>query len=783
MKKTMLTAIVSSTFMLSACNDIADAIDSDNVSSTAQPATSETVDNPIVSFAPLASSAVISTPNDLLYDTDTSSTTVGRLQRANNSSADVYVATAQLDGWGLGQPFTIKVELPDQQKFNTSLDKTSVQQSGAVLLFKCPTGTSVLTSTCTTSGISSLTYGTDFSTDISDDGIVVTPLKAFESNTGYFLAVTNKVTDNLGQSVTRSTPFNTYSSSTGQGTSRETSLNTLLAGTNALVSALGSVSTSDIMYSATFTTQNIDAVAQAVLDDIKTNASISSPTSAGYTLRTALANGFGATFDDGSETATLLDNIDIYTATLTLPYYLPYPGLPSVNTDLTCNFSTLCGNWLNSSSQAPWEGSPIPVAPTPVTGLTPGQVSVLLAIPNSTLRTSLSLTSMKVAQFVHGITGIKETGLLVAGPLAKAGFITVMIDQPLHGSRSFDSNNDGEYEVTATSSTYSSTKYKNGNAAVFGNLSSLLTTRDNLRQAASDQLALKYALANTDLSSFGGASSDTTTGLVGVSLGSIVATQVLGMAESYDDKSSDNNYDYSAAVLNVGGSQTAPIMGYSNSFGSLVKTSLTSTTGFAGAIASSFGYTADNAVLLQTAAGYSATQTSAEQTAAQAQLGITEAQAKAKFNSMITLGYGTFLKGFANGAQTVLDAGDSLAWASKITSTPVLAMQVIGNGVNLSDQTIPNSTASNGFPLGGTTPWLNALNLTKASQSTVNTSGLHAYTNFLVGKHGSLLSSSEESGVTTGQAAAATTEMQTQMATFLATGGTTLSINNSNVVE
>ncbi|KZM39115.1 hypothetical protein OA92_21200 [Marinomonas sp. SBI22] len=787
MNKALFATLLSSSVFIAGCNESIDSTDSSDVAS------------PIVSFAPLATTAVLSTPNDLLLDTNSASSTFGRLNNiTGQNTADVYAATAQLDGWGLGTPFTIQIELPDSAIHQTTLDSASVKQAGAVYIFKCKSATSVILGTCDDSltDITQLTYGTDYSLSTSDDGIVVTPLKPFEANTGYFLGVSALVKDSFGQTVTRSSTFNTYSEGTGAASATEISLNTLLAGTNTLIAGFTTLNASDVMYSATWTTQDVESTAQAVMDKIVTDAgTITGLTNTGFTVRDILAANYGTTFDDASQAAFITQNTLYYKGTLDIPYYLPYPGYPTINTSLTCSFSTLCGNWKNASGQSPWKGSTAFATPVETVdntsaaydattaALSPNSISVQLLVPNTTLMNALNLTEVKVAQYIHGITAVKENAFLLSPSMAAVGFALISIDHPLHGSRSLDTTGDGVYEFTATSTSYGA-KYANGNSAVFANLSSLLTARDNLRQAASDQLALRWAISNTDLTSTNAAINTSEVSLVGISLGSMIGTVAQAMSEIRDD--ADNAFNFSASALTVGGTQVGPIMGYSKSFGPIVKEALVSTTSFSGGVAEALGYTTNEALILQAASGDtygSAAQTAIGMTAAQAQasLGATEAQASAEFKAMIDLGYPGFLSAFINGAQVVVDSGDALIWSTKTTTTPTLATQVIGNGsTNLSDQTVPNDVISDGFPIAGTLGWLNTLNLTKQSTSTTGT-GLRLYTNFLVGKHTSAVDPNHEAGVTESAtaAAAATTEMQAEIASFLSSKGATLTISDA----
>ncbi len=774
MNKTLLATLIATTVALAGCNEVEKVIDSnDDISSTAQP-TAATVDDPIVSFDP--TNGVLSTPNDiLLEDGSLDATTAGRLSRIpNQSSADVFSATAQLDGWGLSSSFTIGIELPDQKKSLATLDSDSVAKDNAVLLFECAAGTSFALGTCTAdpSSISQLVYGTDYSTSASTAGIVVTPLKPFKSNTSYFYLVTNTVTDNFNQAITRSATFNALSETPIASLGDNAALGTLIQGMNSTGAFLGQIDAANIAYSATFTTQSIEPVAQAVMDKIVAdNGLLSNIVNTGLTARQILASSFGVTLEDGTTEAFVADNTLVYQAELDLPYYLPYPGasIPGVNTCPTG--ITLCGNWVNSAGQAVWKGGAAPVEPTQVVG-EPNKVTVQITAPSSTLIATLNaqnpdspITEIPVVQFVHGITAIKETVFPIAPSFASQGMMTIAIDQPLHGSRSANLDTDSEFEVTATNPSYGS-QYQNGSAAVFGNLSSLLTARDNLRQAASDQLALKYSIENSDFSTINTATGLTVnkdkTSLFGVSLGSIIGTMTQGMSEVYNGSGStpltgsSNPFLYNASALTVNGAQTAAVMGYSPSFGPIVKSALTQTDAFAGSIAGSLGYTAAEVIGFRDS---------------------TDPVANETFQQIVNLSYSRFIQAFVTGAQAVVDGGDSIAWASKTTSTPTLVTQIVGNGVNLSDQTIPNNLIEDGFPLAGTKGVLESLNLMQVSGTSASATGQRIYTNFLVGKHTSVLSNTAtdteqaQFGLTVEAAARATAEMQSEVISFLKSEG------------
>ncbi|VAW37949.1 hypothetical protein MNBD_GAMMA01-481, partial [hydrothermal vent metagenome] len=119
-------------------------------------------------------------------------------------------------------------------------------------------------------------------------------------------------------------------------------------------------------------------------------------------------------------------------------------------------------------------------------------------------------------------------------------------------------------------------------------------------------------------------------------------------------------------------------------------------------------------------------------------------------------------------AQTVIDAGDPLNFAP-ITGAMnnILFHEVLG------DQVITNTVP--GAPLSGTEPLMAAMGLPTISSTTSNPAGLDGAVRFTEGDHGSILNPTAS--------VAATVEMQTQMASMISTVGTTVVVNNPDVVQ
>ena len=130
------------------------------------------------------------------------------------------------------------------------------------------------------------------------------------------------------------------------------------------------------------------------------------------------------------------------------------------------------------------------------------------------------------------------------------------------------------------------------------------------------------------------------------------------------------------------------------------------------------------------------------------------------------------LSQFAFAAQTVLDAGDPNNYAQTMTATtPVHMMTVVGDGGdNLPDQVIPVTTS---LPLAGQAPFAAIAGLEQISVTATGdpVSGLVLFNQ---GAHASSLSPEAS--------AAATTEMQREVAGFLSSDATIIPITDTSVV-
>ncbi|MDM4769145.1 hypothetical protein [Solimonas sp. SE-A11] len=400
-------------------------------------------------------------------------------------------------------------------------------------------------------------------------------------------------------------------------------------------------------------------------------------------------------------------------------------------------------------------------------------VPVLATVPAGTMPTN----GWPVVIFQHGITGNRSQMLGLVPALTQAGFAVIAIDLPLHGIREADGSIaafrvPGTTERTleldvvdnATGAPRPATPenpFAPGDGIVdssgthFINLSSLLTSRDNLRQGVSDLLVLGKSLTAVPLSelanpaapgtifaSVAGAPQvtvkfDTTqVRYVGHSLGAIVASTFLGVNDATG-----------AGVLAMPGGGIAKLLDASAAFGPRISAGLSAASG--GLVA----------------------------------------QGNDSYETVLRF------------AQTAVDSGDPLNFAAAAAAKhPILMIEVVGDAVvpNCAIKNDPACPAIDVLPisgyLSGTTPLARVMGLTFKPSET-GAIGIPATEEILLGAaarsnvvrfpqgqadHSTILT--PDNGAAAGsdtQFLAAFTEMQKQVASFLASNGACLPIGGN----
>lgn len=770
-------------------------------------------------------------PNDLLF----SGTKDGTLSIPGESSGnyvDPQIALGALDGWSTTSPISIDIDLAKKHDGTPlTLMAASVAQPGAVRMFEATVGGPLSSDAeCTAKPSVSackvgaeLQFGVDFVSTASGNKVVIVPLKPLKAGQSYIYATTNLIQDSEGRGIAPSTTYGLLKldiTTLPLETPDQLMLQTLVNSYEKGIAAAHNVDPSTISYSGLFTTQSVANVYETTKLLMAKGAPYAPsfaqmPTPAGYTVAQAV----GLT-DSNSAAFKAADLADVYTAKIKLPIYgdcssvscLSAEGKPLINghwkaqgdspvsvllalqagtlsqnnfgmqavangianpADALANPSLMAGKtWLLDDGTAVdktkhlTKFNPIPAIKGYET------VPVLISIPNAAKLAALynnpDLATAPLAGWpttiaLHGLGGGKEMSLAYAGSYAAMGVATIAIDMPLHGARSFDANNDGIYEVSATDPSFPAPPdkpdaYKNGNPLVFVNISSTLSVRDNFRQATMDHLGVRFALNKlaTDLAKENEAQLFDVSKISaqGLSLGAIVGTDFAtyastGMKNPATGDALPNAYDIKAVSL------AAPAGGLAGSFAGSAT--------FGPVLFSNIKASATFQALVDKAntAGY--------------EVGSPE------YAALVQAVYAQFIPTFAFAVQTAVDSADPINHAAtlKATGLPVHLIEIAGDGNgNLPDQVLPNRVDN--FPLSGTEPLISAIGLPCVD----STSKGHGVVRFSKGHHSSIVSPGE-TDATDGMAAAATVEMQTQVATYAATAGkddATILVTNSDVI-
>ncbi|OLQ77701.1 hypothetical protein BIT28_04985 [Photobacterium proteolyticum] len=400
-----------------------------------------------------------------------------------------------LDGWSTGYPMTLPLS-----GSNVAIDPETLSEN--VILFDVASG-------------KRLVAGDDFIASLSESQeIVIKPMTIFPESTTYVLALTNGIRDIQGNELKPSPGYEKLAKGESLDDPLSDQAMAQVQRNQSQLKAAGV--TGEIVYSAEFTTQSIYPVMEAARENIPTQM-----------LQNLALKAKGRDYWT-------------YSATISIPYYLDMPGSSN------CEVSSLYERGSEKYQQV--DADPVGYCPplyswwtddpdghgnfvhgqNPKPGVRSTQeIPVVIYSPVDWNPITLNGTtkSLSTSIFVHGITGWKESaGTMVKSIVTQGGGrFVVAIDQPLHGERGIDINQDGIMDITATSSE------ENEDKSVYLNLLSPLTLRDNQRQAVLDQLALRKALNSTPYID----NSDIS--LIGHSLGGIISTMVSELSQGVDE--------------------------------------------------------------------------------------------------------------------------------------------------------------------------------------------------------------------------------------------------------
>jgi pimeloyl-ACP methyl ester carboxylesterase len=694
-----------------------------------------TTSSPVVLFDPVAASPVVPFPNNLFF----SGTTDGTLNIPNPSAAPFVTQANLLDGF-------------------STVESAFLDILGELIFSSVASGIRVVNANTGTV----LTQGLDYTVTrspviLTRTRLLIKPLRPLNPRTQYIVFATRDLLGSNGLPVEQSVMFAAVKSTDPVGSPgnpvpsttpplNSTQIATLEAIRQAMAPIFNSVAPllglarDDIVLAWAFTTQSIaDSL-------VELNAAATA-----QTIAAVAAPGPGGTLSTGElGIPGLADTADVFVGSVNLPYYLTPPSMGDPTAPLT-KFWESDGSDSGGNSSLP--GSPPCSAlapsfsttacfPTPLlkTTLT---VPLLVTVPNGNSGMTKPPAGWPVVIFQHGITRNRTDMFAIAPTLANAGFVTVAIDHPLHGIT--DTAN--PFYAGSAERTFNLDFVNNSTSAAgpdglidpsgthFINLSSLITSRDNLRQSTIDiiHLAKSVGALNLDGNAMTDDIDESKIHFVGHSLGGIAGTVALGV----------NSSELKAATLAMPGGGIAKLLDGSPTFGPRI----------AG------GLFAANSALLEGTDSY---------------------------------------ESFLRFAQTLVDAADPINYAVAANANhPIHMLEVIGEaGVSLPDQVVPNSVprtapsasicptyTGTGVPpgargpvcvaglLSGTDPLFQVMGLS-VSEITPPVVGAPTAVSgdrvvrFRRGNHGSILDPSGSA-----ENAATTCEMQRQTATFLFSAG------------
>ncbi|HMM67675.1 MAG TPA: Ig-like domain-containing protein [Dokdonella sp.] len=521
-------------------------------------------------FSP--STGVVPNPTNLLLS-GTTDLTVNIPVPNPNDYSNPRVAINALDGFSTASPMSTGFSVP--------IKPSSVVAGTSVRVFQ-------VTLTGPGGGVTGITNelqpNVEYvvalpSSDATGRTLAIVPTKPLKQLTSYMVVVTNGVTDNRGNDATpdqtyfltkRTSPLCTGGVSTDPLLPNATAcaLEPLRQLTNSqeFAAAGAGIAPSKIVLSWVMTTQGITPVLGAVQS---------------RTAQTApAATQVAPTGLNLSQLNPALPPIaDVYIGTIDLPYYLTAPATGDCTATTAC--PPLTGFWraapgayvppFNQFGLSPTSTFVTFANPFPVANSTQ-KVPLVLTIPNAASGKVKPAAGWPVVIFQHGITRNRSDAFAVAGTLASQGFAVIAIDAPLHGitdpASPLNIANTPFAALGARERTFKIDLVNNTTGApgpdgvvdpsgsYFINLPSLLTSRDNIRQAVADLLVLARAIPSTHYSASATDFDGARISFVGQSLGGIIGTVFMGVQP-----------DVQVGLLNVPGGGIPRLLEASPAFG------------------------------------------------------------------------------------------------------------------------------------------------------------------------------------------------------------------------
>jgi len=633
---------------------------------------------------------------------------------------DPQVALNALDGFSTVSPWTFS--------FSDPVDPSTIVPGSSVRLFQVQF---VFGTVAVQQILTELVPGQDYvatvaGTDPTGSTIAIVPLRPLDEMTGYMAVVTNAVQDAEGNPAT---PSQTYF---------------LTKRTEPLVTE-GGVSTDPLLDNETAQAleplrqlvNSQESAAEAVgiaRDDIVLSwtATTQSITPVLNVVRSTLSSTSSTLAPTGLTTADVLPPgaspgiANLFIGIVELPYFLGVPSAENPTAPLNQFWQASPGNYI-----PPFDGLGLDPASTNVTVANPipverdrQTVPVLVTVPNQFSGQVKPAGGWPVVIFQHGITGNRSQALALADTMASIGVVVISMDLPLHGIT--QTNPIDPTQPLAALYVENTPFGPIANERTFD-----LDLQDNATGAPGPD-------GNIDSS-----------GAFFINLQSLLTAR---------DNLRQGQVDLSTLALNVpfmdiDGDSISDFDGSNISFVGLSLGSIVGT-GFL-----AVEPTVNNAVLSVPGGGIANLLAASPTFGPVIRAGLQQAGVEPDSPDFFQ---------FLGAAQQVVDSADPINWSTvAVQDNSILLHEVIG------DTVVPNSVP--GAPLSGTEPMIRIMGLETITATTQSAAGIRGATRFSVGSHGSLLDPSANP--------ATTAEMQGQAASLIATGGTTVIVNDASVIQ
>lgn len=575
MKVRLLTGSMVCLLLLAACGGSSDVDRAVPQTAATNPDGSTTTAVLTAQFDP--ANGVLPFPNNLLLSGSGDLTLNPPVADATDFG-DPAVALSSMDGFSTVAPWSFS--------FSGPINPATVVPGGSVRVFEVEF---VFGTIAVQRVIEELVPGRDFvATASGPSSVAILPLRPLKEMTGYMAIVTNGITDTAGNAATPSQTYflakRTQPLVTPGGNSTEPLLDNnsaralepvrqlTSAAENAAIAATG-IAREDIVLSFTATTQSITPVLSVVRSQLEATSS---------TLAQAcLAPGACLTTADVLPPGASPGIADLFIGIMEVPYYLGVPSADNPTAPITDFWQAAPGAYfppfdalgLDPTSTNVTVANPLPVQTASL------NVPLLVTVPNETSGQPRPAAGWPVVIFQHGITGNRSQALALADTMASQGFAVISMDKPLHGITDVTSPlyiGNTPFAPIASERTFDLDLENNetgapgpdgtidSSGAWFVNLGSLLTARDNLRQAQVDLSTLALNIPFMDVTGNGLPDFDgSNINFVGLSLGSMNGIPFLAVEPTVNN-----------AVLSVPGGGIANLLSASQSFGPVIRAGL-----------------------------------------------------------------------------------------------------------------------------------------------------------------------------------------------------------------